>query len=210
MKKTRNKRALKVIRMLRTRQQKQADQIDILCRDMVSAHRDFAVKLARMIDVNRFYETLLSCSTLSDILNAAVNRVEEAIASSNAAVFVLDDNGYEVYSGVESASGGTALPFQEWFSRELVLNLSLTPRVSSLNQMLQMGLQGSPAALKSISAAAIGLSRSGQAIGFIFVCRSIEEPLTAEELSAAASIGNGLCQAIANLRGLKQTVSQSQ
>ncbi len=57
MKKANNKRALKVIRMLRLRHQKQAQQVDILCRDMVSAHQQFAVKLSRMIQVADFYES---------------------------------------------------------------------------------------------------------------------------------------------------------
>ena len=47
MHRKRNQRALNVIRMLRTRQRKQDQKIDILCRDMVSAHEQFSLKLTR-------------------------------------------------------------------------------------------------------------------------------------------------------------------
>jgi hypothetical protein len=208
VKKANNKRALKVIRMLRLRHQKQAQQVDILCRDMVSAHQQFAVKLSRMIQVADFYESLLGCSTLQETLNTAIACIEEHIPSAGAAVFLLDENAFEIHSPNELLPEGAPSQFQDWFSRDLVLNISLTPRACSLTQMLQLGLQGPPFALKNLSAAAIPLSRAGHAVGFIWIYRSAQNPLTAEELARASAITTGLCHAILNFQNsVKQPLS---
>lgn len=191
-----NQRALKVIRMLRLRHEKQAQQVDILCRDMVSAHREFAVKLARMIDVTGFYENLLNCSNLQETVDAAIGQIERRIPASAGAVCLLEENGFEIR--VHGGLGEIDLSeLQTWFTRELVENISLTPRVCSLNQMLRMGLQAPPSILKTISAAAIPLGRQGQGIGFILVVRPASNPLSAEDLSFVSAVSGGLCSAIA-------------
>lgn len=207
MRKPGNQRALKVIRSLRARHQKQMQQIDILCNDMVGVHRHFAVKLAGMMHAARFYETLLSCSSLADILNAAFEDLCESIASCSAVFVLPEENAFEVHRPGGLAADELNTQFQNWFSRQLVIDISLSPRVCSMNKMLQMGLQGPPSVLKTISAAAIPLSRYRQAVGFILVYRSGDFPLTAVELSNASSVSAGLSRAIQVLQnGVKQSL----
>jgi hypothetical protein len=189
-----NHRALKVIRMLRLRHQKQAQQIDILCQDMVSAHRQFAVKLGRMMDVTEFQETLLGCAGLQETLDTAIRLIEKRSACA-AAVCLVDESGLEVR--VNGGLGEIDLAeLQSWFTKELIHNISLTSRVCSLNQLLQMGLQAPPAILKTLHAAAVPLSRAGQAVGFILMVRPASSPLAAEDLSFASAVSRGLCSAI--------------
>ncbi|MHC5119309.1 MAG: hypothetical protein ACYSOH_04730 [Planctomycetota bacterium] len=192
-----NKRALKVIRKLHTRQQKQADKIDIMCRDMVTAHREFATKLANLTFVTSFYESLLQSTGLEDLLDAAVWGIREAVTEADAAVFLLSENGFDVHM----ADTGISDPvekreFQHWFTRELVNSVSQMNRICSLEQLLRMGLQGPPAILKTISIAAIPLGRFGQGVGFVLVYRPAHLPLQAEELSRLAAISVGLRKAI--------------
>lgn len=207
MRKHSNQRALNVIRSLRLRQQKQMQQIDILCHDMVSAHQQFSVKLSQMLQVTRFYETLLSCATLQDILDTAFASFGASIPFCRAAFFLPDENGFEIHRPKELISDDHALPPHDWFSPQLVTDISLSPRVCSLDEMLRMGMQGTPLVLKTISAAAIPLSRCGQAAGFVFLYRSAATPLTSRELASASSISAGLCRAILNLpSGVKQVL----
>jgi hypothetical protein len=181
--------------MLRLRQEKQAQQIDILCRDMVSAHRQFSVKLARMIDVTEFYKDLMGCSSLQETVDASIRLIEQRIVSAAGAVCLLDEGGFDIR--VNGGLGDIDVSeLQTWFTKELVHNISLTPRVCSLNQLLRMGLQAPPSILKTISAAAVPLNRSGRAVGFMFIVCPASNPLTAEDLSFAAAVSAGFCNAI--------------
>ncbi|MCI0498688.1 MAG: hypothetical protein L0Y36_03270 [Planctomycetales bacterium] len=200
-----NKRALTVLRFLRARQQRQTEQIDILCRDVVAAHRDFSVKLAQLNFVSSFYETLLGCADLETLLDASVDKFRQAIDGADAAIFLLGENGFDVHI----ADSGLFNPiekdqFQNWFTPRLVNNISRMNRVCSLDQLLRMGLQGPPAIMKTISAAAVPLGRIGQGTGFVFVYRPAHLPLQPEELAHAAAVSIGLREAIGsfNLKNL--------
>lgn len=196
-----NKRALKVIRSLHSCQKKQAGKIDVLCRDMVSAHREFSTKLAALSFAASYYESLLGCTDLDDLLDTAVQGIREAAKETDAAIFLLSENGFDVHI----ADTGVADPvekrqFQHWFTRELVRSVSQINRICSLDQLLRMGLQGSPAVLKTISLAAIPLGRFGQAVGFVLVYRPAHLPLQSEELSRLAAVSAGLREAIGSFQ----------
>jgi hypothetical protein len=203
-----NKRALEVIRRLHVRQQKQTDQIDMLCRDMVSAHREFSTKLAKLTFVTSFYESLLQSTGLENLLDTAVSQIRETINEADAAVFLLSENGFDVHI----ADTGVSDPiekreFQHWFTHELVNSVSQMNRICSLEQLLKMGLQGPPAILKTISIAAIPLGRFGQAVGFVLVYRPAHLPLQTEELSRLAAISIGLRKAISSYQGAQSKPS---
>lgn len=209
MKKRDNQRALKVIRSLRSRRDKQGCQIDILCRDMVSAHQQFSLKLANLTFSAAFYEAILSCSDLEHLLDTATDAIRNQISEAGAGIFLLDAHGFDVYI----ADAGLAdqiekSHFQSWFTRDLVDDISRTSRVCSLEHLLRMGLQGPPAILKTISAAAVPLGRMGEGIGFIWVYRPAHLPLTKEELSQVAGISTGLRVAIQSFQTAKNPSSE--
>ena len=188
-----NKRALKTLRTLRTRHEKQAQQIDILCNDIISAHQEFSLKLNRLNFAVSFYEELLSANDRDELLDIAVQCIRTHINETSAAIFLLDDNGFDVHLADAGLSDyAESHSFQDWFTPRLVDHISRTNRVCSLEQLLRMGLQGPPAILKTLSAAAVPLGRFGQGLGFIFVYRHAGQPLTAEELSCLAGISSGL------------------
>ena len=197
----RNQRALKTIRVLKTRQQNQAKKIDILCRDMVSAHEQFSLKLAHLTFATAFYESLLSCTGLEDVLDKAVEGIHTHIDQASAAVFLVEPSGFDVHLAKSPDNGLVEKShFQCWFNRKMVLQISQTNRICTLNDMLKMGLMASPSALKTLSAAAVPLGRLGLGVGFILVYRSAEQPLLAEELSRAAAIAPGIREAILSFK----------
>jgi hypothetical protein len=196
-----NKRALEIIRKLHNRQKNQSDKIDIICRDIVAAHREFATKLAKLKFVTSYYESLLQSAGLSELLDAAVLGIRESITEADAAVFLLSDNGFDVH--ISDTGGSDSVEkkeFQHWFSRELVSSVSQMNRICSLEQLLKMGLQGPPAILKTISIAAIPLGRFGRGLGFVLVYRPAYRPLQADELSRVAAISVGLREAIGSFQ----------
>lgn len=192
-----HKRALNVIRVLRSRQEKQSRQIDMLCNDIVSAHRDFSLKLSRLNFAVSFYEALLSGNDRDEILDIAVQGIRRHIHEAGAAVILLEDNGFNVHVADQGLlEQSETFSFGDWFTRRLVDHISRTNRICSLEQLLRMGLQGPPAILKTLSAAAVPLGRFGQGLGFIFVYRHASCPLSVEELSCIAAISAGLRDAL--------------
>ena len=196
-----HKRALQVIRELRRRQETQSQKIDILCSDMVSAHSQFSRKQARMNFALSLYESLLGCRDRCAVLDAAIRCLEANVTEAGCAVFLLAEEGYEIHTGPAGIGGDIEKNHLEaWFSRPLVDQISQMNRLCSLEQLLRMGLQGPPAMLKTISAAAVPLGRFGQGLGFLFLYRQAGYPLTAEELSRVAAVTAGLRQAIERFR----------
>lgn len=190
-------RALRVLRALRARHEKQAQQIDILCGDIVSAHQEFSQKLSRLNFAASFYETLLAAADREAVLDMAAQGIGSEIDEAGAAVFLLAEHGFEMhFTDAGSPAGAEGQSFQDWFTRSLVDHISRTNRICSLEQLLRMGLQAPPAMLKTLSAAAVPLGRFGEGMGFIFVYRYAARPLTAEELSRVAAITSGLRDAL--------------
>jgi len=182
---------------LRLRHEKQAQQIDILCNNIVSAHEDFSLRLSRLNFAVVFYEALLSACDRDQLLDTTVQCIRTHIDEASAAVFLLEDNGFNVYLADAGLSQQVQLhSFRDWFTHRLVDHISRTNRVCSLEQLMRMGLQGPPAILKTLSAAAVPLGRFGQGLGFIFVYRHAARPLTSEELSRVAGISSGLRDAL--------------
>lgn len=205
-----NKRALQVIRNLHAKQNKQSEQIEILCHDMVSAHREFSTKLAKLNLVVSFYESLLRCTDMQELLNAAVKGIRQTIQEADAAVFLLSEDGFDVHiADVGVAESVEKRQFKQWFTLELVNNISQMNRICSLDQLLRMGLQGSPAIVKTVSIAAIPLGRLGQAVGFVLVYRPAHLPLRSEELSRLAAISSGLREAILSFQQVQAKPSNN-
>lgn len=168
---------------------------------MVSVHQDFSTKLAALSFTTSYYESLLGCTGLADLLDTAIRGIREAVKEIDAAVFLLSENGFDIYM----ADAGVADPvekkqFRHWFTRELIRSVSQMNRVCSLEQLLRMGLQGPPAILKTISLAAIPLGQFGEEVGFVLVYRPAHLPLQSEELSRLAAVSAGLRKAIGSFR----------
>ncbi|NLW84707.1 MAG: hypothetical protein GXY41_09955 [Phycisphaerae bacterium] len=197
----RNQRALNIIRVLKSRQRNQAKKIDILCRDMVAAHEHFSHNLSRLSFAVSFYETLLKCGGLEEALDCAVMLIRKHIHQASAAVFWVDSTGFDVHLAKSPDLGQVEKAhFQSWFSRQMVQQIGQTNRISSLEDMLQMGLMAPPSAIRTLSAAAVPLGRLGQGVGFILVYRAAERPLLAEELSRIAAIAPGLRETILSFK----------
>lgn len=213
MRQKRNQRALKAIRVLKAHQQKQAKQIDILCRNMVSAHELFSLTLARLTFVTSFYESLLGCGGLEEAAERTITLIGSNIDQAGAAIFLVESSGFEVFVARSADSGQVEKSnFQNWFSRDIVHQIGQTNHICTLEDMLKMGLMAPPSSLKTLSAAAVPLGRLGLGVGFILVYRAAEHPLLNEELSRVAAIAPGVREAILALKAapIKPALTASQ
>lgn len=164
---------------------------------MVSAHEQFSLKLTRLAFAASFYESLLACAGLEETLDRAVELLRADVPQSGAAIFLAEASGFDVHLAKSADQNQVEKShFQCWFTRQIVRQISQTNRVCTLSEMLKMGLQAPPSALKTLSAAAVPLGRLGQGVGFVLVYRTAENPLLAEELSRIAAVTPGLREAV--------------
>jgi hypothetical protein len=207
----RNKRLRLLIRKFNKQRKKQAMQIDILCNDIMTAHKDFLKALHTIGFAADFYNAITGITDLNELLCTASSYIQKHTPDVHIAFFLLAQSGVE---GVQPENFEMHVfesdqpidpddkRVENFFNTELVTNISKSNQICTVEDMLGMGLQCSPVFLEKISTAAIPLSSSGSSTGFILIYRSSRNPLTADELKAVAQITPGLGRSIASCRAL--------
>jgi hypothetical protein len=207
----RNKRLRQLISGLNKERKKQAKQIDILCNDFVAAQKDFIKALNTIGFAADFYGAIAGLTELNELLFTAGNLVKDQIPDANVAFFLLahtiaegqqhDNFELHIFES-DLAIDLEDRRIENFFTAELVGNIAKSNRICAIEDMLAMGLAGSPICLEKISTAAIPLSTPASSMGFILIYRSSRNQLTADELKAVAQITPGLGRSIASCRAL--------
>ena len=211
----RNKRLRQLISRLNKERKKQAKQIDILCNDFVAAQKDFIKALNTIGFAADFYGAIAGLTELNELLFAAGNLVKDQIPDANVAFFLLapsiaegmQPDNFELH--IFESDQPIDLEdrrIENFFTAELVGNIAKSNRICTIEDMLGMGLAGSPACLEKISTAAIPLSTPASSMGFVLIYRSSRNQLTADELKAVAQITPGLGRSIASCRALVSSI----
>jgi hypothetical protein len=211
----RNKRLRLLISRFNKQRKKQAKQIDILCNDIIAAQKDFIKALKIIGFAADFYNGIIGITDLNELLCAAGSYIQKHTPDVHIAFFLLAQSGIE---GVQTDNfelhvfeneQPIALDnrrVENFFTTELVINISKSNQICTIDDMLGMGLQCSPAFLEKISTAAMPLSTPGSSLGFVLIYRSSHNPLTADELKAIAQITPGLGRSIASCRALVSSI----
>ncbi|MBE3144101.1 MAG: hypothetical protein IMZ61_09295 [Planctomycetes bacterium] len=211
----RNKRLRLLISRLNKERKKQAKQIDILCNDFVAAQKDFIKALNTIGFAADFYEAIAGLTELNELLFAAGNLIKDQIPDANVAFFLLAPSTAEgmQHDNFELHIFESDQPIdledrriENFFTAELVGNIAKSNRICTIEDMLAMGLAGSPVCLEKISTAAIPLSTPASSMGFVLIYRSSRNQLTADELKAVAQITPGLGRSIASCRALVSSI----
>ena len=187
--------AVKKLNEIRHRQEK---KIDILCNDMVGAHREFVDQLKVTTFSIGFYESILGVNNLQSLMNASTGFVRDNIAGSTVAAFLLDDDGFNLHMADDDYPIEVDQPRLEvWFTLKVVEAICRSRSICSLRDMLEMGLSVQDTTeLSQISAVAIPLGRFGKGTGFILIYRNSGSELGEQDLQKLRSITSGLYQAI--------------
>lgn len=201
--KQRNRRLRLLVRKVNKEQKKQAKKIDILCNDIIAAHRDFIKKLNTISFTADFYESIVGITDLSTLLYTVGKLIEDEIPDANLAFFLRQADSFKLH--LFESDQPIALEKQRLencFTAELVDNICKSNRILDLDGLFAMGLEGSPAMLNKLSAVTIPLGRLGPSLGFILICRPCENKLTNEELNGIWAVTCGLSRAIQSCQGL--------
>ena len=204
--KQRNRRLRLLISKLNKERKKQAKKIDILCKDLIAAQRDFIKKLDTISFTANFYETIVGATDLSSLILTAGKLIKDEIPDANIAFFLCQADSFELHmfeSNQPITLGKQHL--ENCFSPELVDNICKSNKICTLDDMFAMGLQGNLTSLNKISAVTVPLGRLGSSLGFILICRSSQNKLTADELNNVCAITCGLSRAIASCRVLSHS-----
>ncbi len=204
--KQRNRRLRLLVSKLNKERKKQAKKIDILCKDLIAAQRDFIKKLDTIRFTANFYETIVGATDLSSLILTAGKLIKDEIPDANIAFFLCQADSFELHmfeSNQPITLGKQRL--ENCFSPELVDNICKSNKICTLDDMFAMGLQGNLTSLNKISAVTVPLGRLGSSLGFILICRSSQNKLTADELNNVCAVTCGLSRAIASCRVLSHS-----
>ena len=192
-----------LIGKLNKERKKQAKKIDILCNDLIAAHRDFIKRLNTISFTANLYESIVGTTDLGSLLYTACKLIKDEIPDASVAFFLRQAESFELHM-FESDQPITLEKqrLENCFSPELVDNICKSNKICTLDDMFAMGLQGNPTCLNKISAVTIPLGQLGPSPGFILIYRSSKNRLTAEELNNISAITPGLSQAIQSCQAL--------
>lgn len=198
-----SKRTRQLISKLNKIRHTQDRKIDILCNDMVSAHRDFVRQLSNLNFTVDFYDSILGQNDLGSLLNTVAEQIKEYVTDCNVAIFLLESEGFELHIvDQDHPIDIDAESLESYFTPEVVRNICRSNRINLLKDMFEMGLVGNVSDLSRISAAAVPLGRFGSGIGFILIYRSVEKPLEAKDIAKLTTIQSGLCKTIESCQAL--------
>jgi len=187
-----------LISELNKERKKQAQKTDILCNDLIAAHRDFIKKLDTIRFTANFYEAIVGIKDLSNLTFTASKFIKKEIAEANVSFFLRQTDNFKLHM---FESDQPILPEKEGvescFTPEVAENICKSNKICTLDDMFKMGLGGNLTCLNKISAVTIPLSQTGPSLGFILIYRSAENKLTAEEINSISAIAGGLARAIA-------------
>lgn len=203
-----NNRSLRAIRKLNAIRHKQDQKIDILCNDMVLAHKDVIAQLGLLTSTVDFYESITGELDISNLLSKAGRQVRDFAPGSNVGIFLINSNGFELHMADDHPIEFDCTKIESYFTEEVVNEICRSSKICSIEDMFEIGLQGNPNILSSISGAAVPMGRFSEPIGFILICRSAENKLTAAELGKVATITPGLRNAINACQSMIPDIAQ--
>jgi hypothetical protein len=197
----RQKRLRRLVKAVNKQRKRQASQIDILCKDLIAAQRDFLHRLGGVSFAAHFYKSLLGATGSRSLLSQAARGIQEELPGVNVSFFLRRAEGMGSYVShrKETLLVGDQ-PLEEYFSADLIDNICKANRPCAVDEMFGMGLEGNPEGFKQLSFATLPLSDLGRSLGFVLLSRRKSQSLTAAELHRVGLITCGLSHAIAACR----------
>ncbi len=186
-----------LIKRVNKERKRQANQVDILCNDLVAAQREFMRRLNSVGFAARFYKDLLGLTDLRTLLSRAGRIIREELPATGIVFFLRQADGADLrICDGEAIPGFHAPRLMDCFTPELVADICKFNGLCTLDDLFSMGLEGDRQELNSLSLATIPLQDLGRSLGFVLAYRAATTPLRADELDKIGLITCGLSQAI--------------
>jgi len=193
----RQKRLRSLIRNVNRQRKRQAQQIDILCHDLIGAQRQFIQRLETIGFAAACYKSLLGIRELGRLLDTAGQILGRQVNEAHVIVHLRQHGLFRRYAfDSEPAAATDQVRLVECLTAELAEGICKANKICWLDDLLALGLQANPAVVSRLSAVTIPLCQEGRSLGFILLCRSSQQPLTMAEVLRISAITGGLSAAI--------------
>jgi hypothetical protein len=190
-----------LVKRVNRERKRQASKIDILCNDLLSAHREFIHKLGGIGFAARFYKSLLGVADPQTLLSRAAWSLQEELPGTNVSFFLRRCEGpaAQVSRRHEPLMVEERL-LEDRFDEDVVESICKANKLCAAEELFGMGLTGNPQDYKLISLATLPLSELGRSLGFMLLSRAVTQPLETSELHRARLVMSGLSHALVSCR----------
>jgi len=193
----RHKRLRLLVKKLNRERKRQANQIDILCNDLIAAQREFMRRLNKVGFAAHFYKDLLGAGDLRTLLSRAGGLIREELPGANVTFYLRYPEGCERHAVEgDKVLSLEALRLQDGFTEPLVDSICKVNRPCTADDLLGLGLEASPADLAAVSLATVPLNDLGRSLGFVLMYRTAPYLFCRDDLERIGLITCGLARAI--------------
>jgi hypothetical protein len=176
----------------------QTRKIDILCTDMVQAHRGILERLEDLSFTSRIHESLIGCVDTAAVLKSVSAMIASRFGNCCGVAFLLLDGDGPLICHSEDASAAQEVThFPAYFTVENVRAVCAGNRSQLLQELLELPLQLPPKTIDQIWAAAVPLSVGHSQLGILLLYGSAESQMPAKLIRAACTIAPAIAKATA-------------
>jgi hypothetical protein len=208
MNQTRYKRLRLLVSEFNKERRRQAQKIDILCNDFVSAQREFIKRLTTIGFAASFYESIIGINEQAVLLENAAQLIKDEIGEANIVFFLRGSRGFESHIfDSEAMTLNDCDRLENCLSPEIAENICKANRLCIGDDFMMMGLLDDSSISNRYCAATIPLGCLGVSTGFILIYRPIKQTLSDEELNSVSAVAIGLSRAIQASRVTSQSAN---
>ena len=150
----------------------QAKKIDILCNDILGAHKKFINSLDKISFTADFYEAIIGQANLEQLLQKSCELIHNQIDNCGIAILLIEQDRLEDFIFEHDKSKSIdPKHIRESFDRETVINIAKSNKVCTTEDMCKAGLQINPVKFGSLDTFGIPLESEGLPIGMILLYR---------------------------------------
>ncbi|MCX5635727.1 MAG: hypothetical protein NTW55_07820 [Planctomycetota bacterium] len=195
--KLRRKRLRLLVIKINKERKRQGLKIDVLCKDLIGAQKEFIKQLDTISFAATFYESIIGITDTGGLFYMTSRFIREKIPNANVVFILRQADSFELHL-FESDQPITLnkQQLENCFTPEIVDNICKSNRICTLDDMFAMGLQGNLTVLNKIAAAAIPLGSFAATLGFILIYRSAQNKFADSELNNITAITQGISRAI--------------
>ena len=197
----RNKRLRLLIKKVNQQHKQQAHKIDILCHDLIGAHRSFLHRLQDIGFAAEFYRSLLGCTDVNSVLARAGRSIKQEVPGTGVTFFLRQPDGCDLHAcpGEEPLEGEQQGP-HACFDPDLVEEICKYNRPCTLEDILDLSATGNLRVLSSFSLVTLPLSDLGRSLGFVLIYCARPQVLTLADVRRIGPVMRGLAQAVRAVR----------
>ena len=195
----RNQRVRRLVRKLNRARKIQAKKIDLLCDDMIKAHRNSLRQLRNFGLVLEYYEKILGLNNIDALLDTTAQFIHSYLDGSNVAIYIHGTVRTHIVDP-KSPENFDHEQFEQCFAGDIVDGIFSLNNCRNLDQLLEAGLQVNPALAKKVSATAIPFNPSCPHKGLILLYRCAQTPLGSEQIKNVCALVPTLCRLIGSIK----------